>query len=102
MITSLFDGFNTYLGNYIGEFLGELGVSTFFLLSAWALLRSRTVPRLVPVVGLAAAAAGYVGMFRNVSPAVAPVAMANNYLLPLWMITFGVVLMRHRSPSTPA
>lgn len=102
VIASLFDGFNTYLGNYIGEFLGELSVSTFFLLSAWALLRSRTVPRLVPVVGLAAAAVGYVGMFRNVSPAVAPVAMVNNYLLPLWMITFGVVLMRHRSPSTPA
>ena len=31
-------------------------------------------------------------MFRNVTPAVAPVAAVNNYLLPLWMIVFGVML----------
>lgn len=33
-------------------------------------------------------------MFRNVTAAVAPVAAVNNYLLPLWMIAFGVVLLR--------
>jgi len=27
--------------------------------------------------------------------AVEPVAAANNYLLPLWMIIFGVALIRH-------
>ena len=35
-------------------------------------------------------------MFRNVTGVVAPVAAINNYLLPLWMIAFGVVLFRHR------
>lgn len=33
-------------------------------------------------------------MFRNVTDAVAPVAAVNNYLLPLWMIVFGVGLLR--------
>jgi hypothetical protein len=35
-------------------------------------------------------------MFRNVTAAVAPVAEVNNYLLPLWMIIFGVTLLRMR------
>jgi hypothetical protein len=29
-----------------------------------------------------------------------PVAAVNNYLLPLWMIVFGVVLLRHHPPDT--
>jgi hypothetical protein len=37
---ALFEGLNPYLGNYIGEALGELSVNTFFLLSAWALWQS--------------------------------------------------------------
>lgn len=37
---------------------------------------------------------GLVGMFRNVSDIVGPVAALNNYLLPFWMIIFGVALVR--------
>ena len=96
LIAAVFDGLKTYLGNYIGEFLGELSFSMFFLLSSWTLLRSRAAPTWVAGLGLATAAAGFVGMFRNVSNAVAPVAAVNNYLLPLWMIVFGVQLLRHR------
>jgi hypothetical protein len=99
LIAAIFDGLNTYLGNYIGEFLGELSFNAFFLLSSWALLRSRVVPTWVAGVGLATAAAGFVGMFRNVTVATAPVAAINNYLLPLWMIIFGVVLLRIRLPD---
>jgi hypothetical protein len=99
VLDALFDGFNTYLGNYIGEFLGELAFSGFFLLTAWPLLRTRAVPRGVAVLGLVTGAAGLVGMFRNVTPAVAPVAAVNNYLLPAWMIVLGVVLVRWREPS---
>jgi hypothetical protein len=94
VIAAVFDGLNSYLGNYIGEFLGELSFNMFFLLCAWALLRSRATPAWIAGVGLAVAGAGFVGMFRNVSSAVAPVAAVNNYLLPLWMIVFGVVLLR--------
>jgi hypothetical protein len=32
-------------------------------------------------------------MWRNVTPAVNAVAAANNYLLPAWMIGFGVWLV---------
>jgi uncharacterized protein DUF4386 len=99
IIAAIFDGLNTYLGNYLGEFLGELSFSIFFLLSSWAFLRSRTAPTWVAVVGLTVAVTGFVGMFRNVTLAVAPVAAINNYLLPLWMIIFGVVLIRHRFPQ---
>lgn len=46
------------------------------------------------MAGLAVAGAGFVGMLRNITVAVAPVAGVNNYLLPLWMIVFGIVLFR--------
>ena len=39
-------------------------------------------------------------MFRNVTPPVAMVSSVNNYLLPLWMIVFGVLSLRHREAAT--
>jgi hypothetical protein len=39
-------------------------------------------------------------MFRNVTDVVAPVASMNNYLLPLWMIVFGVGLLRFGSHTS--
>jgi hypothetical protein len=102
VIAAVFDGLNSYLGNYIGEFLGELSFSGFFLLSSWTLWRSRAAPRWVAGTGLATSAAGLVGMLRNLTGAVAPVAAFNNYLLPLWMIIFGVVLIRLRLPDDSA
>jgi hypothetical protein len=96
VLGAVFDGLNSYLGNYLGEFLGELSFSLFFLLSAWAMLRSGAAPRWAATIGLLSGAAGLVGMFRNITPAVASVASVNNYLLPLWMMGFGVLLLRHR------
>ncbi len=94
-IATVFAGLNSYLGNYIGEFLGELSVSLFFLLSALAMLpRGSGFPRWMGYFGLVTAVAGLVGMFRNVTDVVAPVASLNNYLLPLWMIVFGGGLLR--------
>jgi uncharacterized protein DUF4386 len=95
VLDAVFDGLNTYLGNYLGEFLGELAFNVFFLLTGWALLRTRRVA----ILGLVAGLAGLVGMFRNVTAAVAPIAAVNNYLLPAWMIVFGVVLARWREPK---
>lgn len=102
IIAAIFAGLNTYLGNYIGEFLGELSFSMFFLISSWVLLRSRATAKWVAVFGIVTAIAGLVGMFRNVTAAVAPVAAVNNYLLPLWMIIFGAVLLRYRLPDETA
>lgn len=99
-IAATFAGLNSYLGNYIGEFLGELCFSVFFLLSSLAMLAAGDrFPRWVGYLGVFTAVAGLVGMCRNVSDLVSPVAAVNNYLLPLWMITFGVALVRDDNRS---
>lgn len=95
-IAATFAGLNSFLGNYVGEFLGELTFSVFFLLSALAMLaRNAGFPRWIGYLGIVTAVAGFVGMFRNVTTAVDAVAATNNYLLPLWMIVFGVALLRY-------
>jgi hypothetical protein len=100
-IAAVFSGLNSYLGNYIGEFLGELSVSLFFLLSALAMLeRESGFPRRMGYFGAGTAVAGLVGMFRNVTGVVVPIASMNNYLLPLWMIIFGGGLLRFRSRAS--
>jgi hypothetical protein len=101
-MAAVFAGLNVYLGNYVGEFLGELSVSMFFLLSALTLLQAAAAaPRWIAILGILTALAGMIGMFRNVSDAVAPIAELNNYLLPLWMIIFGIWLIRaRRAPSS--
>jgi hypothetical protein len=103
VIAALFAGLNSYLGNYIGEFLGELSVSLFFLLSALAMLAPESrFPRWMGWFGVVTAVAGMVGMFRNATDVVDPVAEVNNYLLPLWMIVFGVGLLRYGRVAPPA
>ena len=95
-IGAIFAGLNSFLGNYIGEFLGELSFSVFFLLSGLAMLaKGARFPRWIGYLGVFTAVAGIIGMFRNVTSVVDPVAAVNNYLLPLWMIIFGVALIRH-------
>ena len=96
ILAAIFDGLNLYLGNYLGEFLGELSFSMFFLLSALAMLKSGLAPKWVGAVGLLTAIAGLIGMFRNVTDGVAVIAAVNNYLLPLWMILFGLWMLRVR------
>jgi hypothetical protein len=99
-IAAVFAGLNSYLGNYIGEFLGELSFNVFFLLSAFAMLAvGARFPQWVGYLGVLTAVAGLVGMFRNVTDVVDPVAEVNNYLLPAWMIVFGVALLRYRRPA---
>ena len=94
VLSALFDGLNSYLGNYLGEFLGELSFSLFFLISALVMRKSPSAPRWASAIGLLTAVAGLIGMFRNMTSTVAMVAEINNYLLPAWMIIFGIVLLR--------
>ena len=101
-ITVMFDAANLYLGNFIGEFLGELSISVFFLIAAGAMLKSGSgFSRIVGSLGVVTAVAGLIGMFRNVTPAVAAVAEVNHYLLPFWMIVFGIGLLRYRRTASP-
>lgn len=95
-ISAVFAGLNSFLGNYVGEFLGELSFSVFVLLSGLAMLdRAAGFPRWAGYLGVFTAVAGLIGMFRNVTGIVDPIAAVNNYLLPLWMIIFGVALIRY-------
>ena len=94
VLAAVFDGLNTYLGNYIGEFLGELSFSAFFLLTSIVWLQGPSRNKWIGWFGIATAVLGFVGMFRNVLGAVAPVAALNNYLLPAFMIILGVTLVR--------
>ncbi|MEA2338867.1 MAG: hypothetical protein QOE82_2874 [Thermoanaerobaculia bacterium] len=93
VLTAVFDGLNLYLGNYIGEFLGELSFSIFFILSGLGLLRHPRAPRWLGWWGIATGVLGLIGMWRNVTHAVNAIAAMNNYLLPAWMIGFGVWLV---------
>jgi hypothetical protein len=89
VLAAVFDGLNRYLGNFIGEFLGEFSFSVFFVLSGLSLLRHHRAPRWLAWWGIATGVLGLIGMWRNVSSSVGPVAEVNNYLLPAWMIGFG-------------
>lgn len=71
----------------------------FFVLSAWVLLRSRTTSRWVAAAGLLTGVMGWIGMFRNLTTVAAPMAAINNYLLPVWMVGLGIILLRHREPA---
>lgn len=94
VLASVFDGLNTYLGNYIGEFLGELCFSAFFLLTSLVWLQSPGSARWIGWFGVVTAVSGFIGMLRNITSIVAPVAAVNNYLLPLFMIVLGLALIR--------
>jgi len=93
-IDAVFRGLNVYLGNYVGEFLGELSLNAFFLLSAFATLRAGR--RWAGYGGLAVGAVGLIAAFRNVTPAAGLIADVNNYILPLWLVALGIVLLRGR------
>ena len=102
VLTAIFDGLNRYLGNYLGEFVGELCLSAFFVLSGRAMLRGEIFPRWMGWFGVASGVLGWIAMWRNVSAAVAPAAALDNAVLPLWMIVFGIGLLRLRAPAPVA
>lgn len=100
MLTTVFDGANTYLGNWIGEFLGEVALYGAFVLLGSSLIGAGDragLPRWgrwVGWLGILAGVTGEVAAFRNVTPLVAPAAEAANLLLPAFLIGFGFVMIR--------
>lgn len=101
-IDSLFRAANSYLGTFVGEFVGELALNTFFALAAYALAQAaRPRRQWVAPVGAAASVLGFVAMFRNVTPAVALPADVNNVVLPVWMALLGYVLLTHPVERQP-
>lgn len=94
-LAAVFQGLNLYLGNYLGEGLGELCWGGFFLISSRALTSSGDLPRWLGWVGQAFALLFLIGALRNITPAVQAIADLNNSLLPLWLIVLGLTLLRH-------
>jgi hypothetical protein len=92
---AVFSGLNVYLGNFIGEFLGEVSLNAFFLLTAYAFAKSGA-PKWIGYAGAAAGVIGVIGAFRNVTTLVGPVADVNNLVLPVWLVILGIVLLRWR------
>jgi hypothetical protein len=99
---AVFLGLNVYLGNYIGEFIGEVALNAFFVLVGFAALQSPATKRWFGIGGLVVGTIGWVAAFRNITSAVTPIAEVNNYLLPLWLIVLGVVLIRWRASPAGA
>jgi hypothetical protein len=97
-IAATFTGLNLYLGSYIGEFLGEVCLGLFFLLSGLALCAQPMYPAWLGIAGSAFGVVFIVGAWRNVFPRVQPLADLNNYLLPLWMIVLGVAIIAFDKP----
>jgi hypothetical protein len=93
-MTIVFDALNSYLGNAIGEFVGELALYASF--AAFAVALWRIGVRKMAVLGAVTAAFGLIGMFRNITTAVQPVADVTNLLLPVFLIAFGTAVMRRR------
>ena len=100
-LSGVFDGLNSFLGNFIGEFVGELSLN-LFLPGGAGIPENEAYPRWVGTAGVIAAGAGFIAMWRNITPAVATVAEVNNYVLPLWMIVMGWVMLRYPTNGAAA
>ncbi len=92
MLSTVFDALNSYLGNAIGEFVGELALYGSF--AAFAVAMWQVGARRMALFGAITAVAGWIGMFRNITTAVQSAADATNVLLPAFLIALGVTLVR--------
>ena len=92
-LDAVFSGMNLYLGNYIGEFLGETMLAAFFFLSGLSMVDDVRFPRWLGWSGVGFSLLFVVGAFRNVTQAMQVVADINNALLPLWLIVMGAALI---------
>jgi len=91
-LSAVFDAANLYLGNFIGEFIGEMATAVWFV--ALALAHRKQGLRLIGHLGLASGALVFVASLRNITDAVDLVSEVNNMTLPLWLITLGVLFFR--------
>ena len=94
-IDAVFAGLNLYLGNYVGEFLGETMLSMFFVLAGFSMLDETRFPKWLGWLGVVFGFLFFIGAFRNVAGSVQIVADINNGLLPLWMIVQGFAIIRY-------
>lgn len=89
---TLFDAFNVFLGNAIGEFVGELTLYGSF--AGFAVALWKVGAKKMAIFGALTAVGGWLSMFRNVTDTVQLAADITNLTLPLFLIAFGVLLLR--------
>jgi hypothetical protein len=96
VIDVIFRGLNLYLGNYVGEFLGELCLNIFFIIVGYAMLKSPRFPRWMGYFGFVVGCILLVTMFRNVFDFANTLQDIINkiFLFPIWLIVLGVGLIR--------
>jgi hypothetical protein len=102
-IDAIFLGLNVYLGNFVGELIGELALNVFFVAIGLAGLRSLQIGNWFGYSSVAVGVIGFIAALRNMTGIVQPIAEVNNYVLPVWLIVLGVVLVRWRVvvPAAP-
>lgn len=91
-LAASFDALNAMFGNGIGEFVGELTLYGSFL--AFAVALDARGQRRIAMLAALTALCGWIGMFRNITSSTQWAADVGNVLLPLFLITFGMVLLR--------
>lgn len=98
-ITSVSDAMNGFLGNALGEFVGELALYGVF--AAFTMLLWRRGARALAALGAVTTVAGWIGMVRNITPTVNAIATLSNVLLPLFLIVLGARLLWRGDVSGP-
>jgi hypothetical protein len=91
-LAAMFDASNVFLGNLVGEFVGEICTAIWFLTLGIAWRREGR--RVFGSLGIAAAGLMAVAALRNMTSAVDAIAAINNVALPLWLIAIGVAFLR--------
>lgn len=97
MLGIVFDAFNAYLGNAIGEFVGEMAL--YGSIAAFAMVMHQAGARRMATFAAITAIAGWTSMFRNMTSLVQPAADITNVLLPAFLTVFGVWLGFMFAPS---
>jgi hypothetical protein len=90
-LAARFDASNFILGNLVGELAGEIFLAIWFLTVALAFRADGR--RTLAGLGVGAAVVLAVAALRNITPAVAHVARISNVVLPIWLLTLGVVFL---------
>jgi Domain of unknown function (DUF4386) len=93
-LSAIFDASNLFLGNVIGEFIGEMCTALWFVALGIAFWRDER--NKLGALGMGAGILVAVAGLRNITSAVTLFAQINNITLPLWLLTLGVVFFRDR------
>lgn len=96
---AIFDAANRYLGNLLGELLGELALAGWFACIGVALRRSER--RVGGTLILVAAAIVAISALRQLTSVVAPIAALGNVILPLGLFVIAGYMLTLR-PSVRA